>query len=118
MCVCVRVCVCVSVCECVCVCVCVCVYVCACSVYVDLPPPFRLDLQENARCLGGRCYCRLGFVAVNGACVADPCAGVQCVENAVCNSTHGLCQCVPPHVPYGPEVRGGVRMCVCECRPI
>eukprot|EP00049_Salpingoeca_infusionum_P025919 m.22659 g.22659 ORF g.22659 m.22659 type:complete len:1516 (+) comp8403_c0_seq1:128-4675(+) len=62
-----------------------------------------VECHNNTVCYSGQCYCPLGFQADGAQCVRDPCAGVVCVDNAVCEAETGRCVCVSPYVQYGAE---------------
>eukprot|EP00056_Hartaetosiga_gracilis_P007150 m.104724 g.104724 ORF g.104724 m.104724 type:complete len:1543 (+) comp12643_c0_seq3:38-4666(+) len=62
-----------------------------------------ISCMKNAICRAGKCYCQLGFRAMDRTCVVDKCAGVECVDNSVCSPHDGYCRCAVPFVFFGTE---------------
>ena len=71
----------------------------------------NIRCKENSICRSGRCYCNVGYMVDDNDCIFDPCAGVQCVDHAVCDPSVGKCRCVPPFKQYGASCVTEVRFC-------
>eukprot|EP00045_Choanoeca_perplexa_P015726 m.202248 g.202248 ORF g.202248 m.202248 type:complete len:1413 (+) comp17063_c0_seq1:158-4396(+) len=62
----------------------------------------NIQCREFSTCREGRCYCNIGYKILRGGCVPDLCAGVSCVDHAVCNPDSGRCECQLPYAGHGP----------------
>lgn len=53
-----------------------------------------VDCRADSVCRGGHCYCNVGFIPKDDACVEDKeCGKSQCPLHASCSKTDGHCRC-------------------------
>jgi hypothetical protein len=79
----------------------------------QVPKEFVPECQPGEDCLNGSCKCAGGAACSddqrcsNGACVSDPCAGVNCPFGTTCNPEDSLCHCGTDLDAKGPVCAAG-----------
>jgi hypothetical protein len=87
----------------------------------QVPKAFVPECQPGEACFEGACRCAGGTPCSddqrcsNGACVSDPCSGVNCPSGTTCNPDDSLCHCGTDVEARGPVCAAGQACFQGEC---